>query len=66
MGTSDFPFVDTEVVRNQLYQLNIHKSMGPGGINPRVLKELAGVMAGPLLIIYQGLGSLGKSLLTGR
>ncbi|KAK4832275.1 hypothetical protein QYF61_021674 [Mycteria americana] len=38
-GSSDFPFVDTEIVRDQLYWLNIHKSMRPDGIHPRVLKE---------------------------
>ncbi|KAK4824856.1 hypothetical protein QYF61_020229 [Mycteria americana] len=52
-GNSGFPFVETEIVRDQLYQLNIHKSMGPDGIHPRVLKELGDVMAGTLLIIYQ-------------
>ncbi|GAB0208399.1 mitochondrial enolase superfamily member 1 [Grus japonensis] len=52
-GNSDFPFVDTEVVRDQLYQLKVHESMGPDGIHPRVLKELADVMAGPLSTICQ-------------
>ena len=47
-GNSDFPFVDTEIVRDQLYQLNVHKS-----IHPSILKELADVMAGLLSIIYQ-------------
>ncbi|KFP52464.1 hypothetical protein N323_08608, partial [Cathartes aura] len=47
------PFVDTEIVRDQLYQLNVHESMGPDGIHPRVLKELADVMAGAFLSIYQ-------------
>jgi len=45
--------VNTETARDQLYQLNIHKSMGPDGVHPRVLKELMDVMAGPLSTIYQ-------------
>ena len=45
--------MDTEIVRDQLYQLNVHKSMEPDGIHPRVLKELVDVMAGALSIIYQ-------------
>ena len=50
-GNSDFPFVDTEIVRDQLYQLNVHKFMGPDAIHPRVLKELVDVTGGPLSII---------------
>ncbi|KAK4823990.1 hypothetical protein QYF61_009115 [Mycteria americana] len=52
-GNSDLPFVDTEILSDQLHQLNIHKSTGPDGIQPRVLKELVDVTAGPLSIIYQ-------------
>ncbi|KFO62038.1 hypothetical protein N302_09561, partial [Corvus brachyrhynchos] len=47
------PFVDTEIVRDQLYQLNVHKSMGPDGIRPRVPKELEDVMTGPISIFCQ-------------
>ncbi|GAB0207632.1 hypothetical protein GRJ2_003228900 [Grus japonensis] len=52
-GNSDFAFVENEIVRDQLYQLNVHKFMGPDSIHPRVLKELAHVTAGPLLNLYQ-------------
>jgi len=51
-GNNNFPFVDTDIVRDQLHQLNIYKSMGPGG-NPKVLKYLGDAAAGPLFIIYQ-------------
>jgi len=52
-GSSDFPFVDTEIVRDQLYQLSVHKSMGLDGIRLRAPKELADVIAGRLSIVYQ-------------
>ena len=52
-GNSDFPFVDTEIVRDRLYQLNVCKSAWPDGSHPRVPKELADVAAGLLSITYQ-------------
>ena len=46
-----------ETVSDLLHHIDTHKSMGPDGIQ---LKELAGVLAKPLSIIYQ------QSWLTGE
>jgi len=47
------PIIQEEEVNDLLCHLDIYKSVGPDGIHPRVLMELAEEMAKPLCIIYQ-------------
>jgi len=47
------PEIQVEMVRELLLHLDCHKSMGLDGLHPRVLKELAGMIAEPLSAIYQ-------------
>ncbi|PKU39220.1 rna-directed dna polymerase from mobile element hypothetical protein [Limosa lapponica baueri] len=49
----DFPLVEEDQVREQLSKLDIHKSVGPDGMHPQVLRELAEVIVGPLNIIFE-------------
>jgi len=54
------PIVQEEAVNDLLCHLDAYKSMGPDGIHPRLLRELAEELAKPLSIVYQ------QSWLTGE
>ncbi|KFO96513.1 RNA-directed DNA polymerase from mobile element jockey, partial [Calypte anna] len=46
------PLADSEFVRDLLLQLDPYKSMGPDGIHPRILREVADIICRPLSISF--------------
>ncbi|KFQ11581.1 hypothetical protein N330_13265, partial [Leptosomus discolor] len=52
--------IQEEMVSDLLLHINVNKSMGPDGVHPRVMRELAGLLTKSLSIIYQ------QSWLTGE
>lgn len=57
-----FASVHEDWAKDQLRNLDIHKSIGPDGMHPQVLKELAEVFAMPLSIIFGKLWGMGEVL----
>lgn len=50
--SSNTPFVDTKIIKNQMYQLNIYKPVELDGIHHRVLRVLVEVVEGHISIIF--------------
>ena len=49
----NFPLVEEDLVREHLAKITAHKSVGPKGMQPRLLRELAEVTAEPFSIILE-------------
>jgi len=60
----DLPLVEEDWVGTLLSKLDIHKTMGPDGMHPQVLRELKDVIAEPLYIVFERSWRTGKCLRT--
>ena len=59
-GNASRPQVGEDRVRELLEGLDVFKSVGPDALHPRVLRELAEVIAGPLAWLYESLWCSGQ------
>lgn len=49
----DLPLVEGDQLKEHLNKLEVHRTMGPDGIYPHMLRDLANVTARPLSIIFE-------------
>jgi len=49
----DFPFVKVDLVREHPAKISAHKSVGPEGMHPCVLRELTEVIGNLLSIVFE-------------
>jgi len=49
----DLPLIEEDFATDHFSDLDTHKSMGPSGMQSKVLRELENVIAEPLSIIFE-------------